>query len=65
MSHDLLVQMPIFNLLMGLATLSSLAEPLFCSPSISACSRKIRHESSKVFVEHALHVARIQFRAKA
>ena len=33
--------------------------------SILAFSRKTRHELSKIFVEHALHVAWIQFRTHA
>ena len=33
--------------------------------SILAFSRKTRHELSKIFIEHALHVARIQFRTQA
>ena len=32
---------------------------------ILACSRKTLHESSKVFVEHALHVAWMQIRTQA
>ena len=41
-----------------------LAEPFFCLLDL-AFSRKALHESSKIFIEYALHVARIQSRTQA
>lgn len=40
------------------------AEPFFCL-SILAFSKKTLQESSKIFIEYALHVARIQARTQA
>ena len=41
-----------------------LAEPFFCLLDL-VFSRKALHESSKIFIEYALHVARIQSRTQA
>ena len=48
-----------------LSSLPPCKQSLSFACSILAFSRKALHESSKIFIEYALHVARIQSRTQA